>query len=138
MGKSIFTERLKELRDSFNLSQKDLAKILSVSQQTIGSWEVGRTEPSNQNLEQISQYFNVSIDYLLGKSDIQNPYNRLNPLTSKKMTSSEKKQLGNILEQAQALFFDDEISEDDKEKFIKDITEMFWEAKEMNRRKKSG
>ena len=53
---------LKILRSNCNVSQKDFAKALGVSQQTIASWEVGRTEPSNDWLKVIADYFNVSID----------------------------------------------------------------------------
>ena len=58
--------RLKELRVSRHISQKELAERLGVSQQTVASWEVGRTEPSNIFLSSLSKVFNVSADYLLG------------------------------------------------------------------------
>ena len=58
---------LKILRSNYNISQKDFAKAIGVSQQTIASWEVGRTEPSNDWLKAIADYFDVSIDYLLGR-----------------------------------------------------------------------
>lgn len=41
---------------------------MSVSQQTIGSWEVGRAEPSSEALTKLAQLFNVSTDYLLGNN----------------------------------------------------------------------
>lgn len=59
--------RLKSLRNSRKLSQKDFAQALRVSQQTVASWESGRTEPSNTALRDIADYFNVSADYLLGR-----------------------------------------------------------------------
>ena len=43
----MFKSRLKELRASRKWTQSDLAKKLNVSQQTIGSWEVGRAEPNS-------------------------------------------------------------------------------------------
>ena len=58
---------LKYLRSLNAISQKDFAKKLGVSQQTIASWENGRTEPSNDLLKDIADYFNVSTDYLLGR-----------------------------------------------------------------------
>ncbi len=61
--------RLKDLRISRQISQKDFAKRLGVSQQTVASWEVGRTEPANDALKNIADYFNVSTDYLLGRDD---------------------------------------------------------------------
>ena len=60
-------DRLKNLRSSRKLSQKDFAQALDVSQQTVASWENGRTEPSNAALTAIADYFNVSADYLLGR-----------------------------------------------------------------------
>ena len=58
--------RLKKLRNSMQISQKDFAQALNVSQQTVASWESGRTEPSHVALTEIADYFNVSTDYLLG------------------------------------------------------------------------
>lgn len=63
------TNRLKDLRMSRQISQKDFARRLGVSQQTVASWEVGRTEPANDSLKDIADYFNVSTDYLLGRDN---------------------------------------------------------------------
>lgn len=65
----MIVERLKSLRNSNKVSQKDFAQALKVSQQTVASWEVGRTEPSNTALKDIADYFNVSTDYLLGRDE---------------------------------------------------------------------
>jgi len=65
--------RLKSLRNSKKLSQKDFAQALKVSQQTVASWESGRTEPSNTALKDIADYFNVSADYLLGRETPKAP-----------------------------------------------------------------
>ena len=62
--------RLKDLRIARQISQKDFAKRLGVSQQTVASWEVGRTEPANDALKNIADYFNVSTDYLLGRDNL--------------------------------------------------------------------
>mgnify|MGYP002621953246 CR=1 FL=1 len=64
-----FSNRLKDLRMARQISQKDFAKRLGVSQQTVASWEVGRTEPANDSLKDIADYFNVSTDYLLGRDN---------------------------------------------------------------------
>lgn len=60
---------LKELRVRYNISQKQFAIELGVSQQTIASWEVGRTEPSHTFLNGIADYFGVTTDYLLGRDN---------------------------------------------------------------------
>lgn len=65
--------RLKYLREEKNMLQEDLAKVLDVSQKTISNYETGERDMSTETLTKLSEYFNVSIDYLLGKSDIRNP-----------------------------------------------------------------
>lgn len=65
--------RLKQLREENNLSQLDLANKLNMSQQAISAYEKGAREPDIDTIKKISDLFNVSTDYLLGKSDIRNP-----------------------------------------------------------------
>lgn len=67
--------RLKYLREEKNMLQEDLAKVLDVSQKTISNYETGERDMSTEALTKLAEYFNVSIDYLLGKSDIRNPEN---------------------------------------------------------------
>ena len=64
-------DRLKNLRKLKNISQKDFANTIGVSQQAVASWEVGRTEPSNTVLKVIADYFGVSVDYLLGNDTVR-------------------------------------------------------------------
>jgi len=63
----MFAERLKKLRMDKGISQEDLAKIVGVKQQTIGGWEVGRTEPDHQITCMLADYFGVTTDYLFGR-----------------------------------------------------------------------
>ena len=64
-----FAERLKELRLEKGIYQKDLAKNLHVAPSAVSAWEIGRNEPDNEMLIQISEFFGVTVDYLLGKTD---------------------------------------------------------------------
>lgn len=66
-------DRMKIERNNKKISQRELGDYIGVSQQTIGSWEIGRTQPDQESLKQLAQFFNVSLDYLMGKSDIRNP-----------------------------------------------------------------
>ena len=60
-----FGENLQKLRKEKNISQEQLAEELNVSRQTIGKWENGITYPETECLIQISDFFEVSIDFLL-------------------------------------------------------------------------
>lgn len=62
----MFGKRLKELRESKNLYQKELASELDVTMQTISGWEINRTTPDYDMLVKIANFFNVSVDFLLG------------------------------------------------------------------------
>lgn len=60
---------LRELRTQKGLTQAELSKTLQVSASSIGMYEQGRREPDNETLGRIANYFNVSTDYLLGRTD---------------------------------------------------------------------
>ena len=61
--------RLKELRDQRHISQVFLGMELGMSQNTISRYETGRREADYETLVAFADYFNVSIDYLLGRTD---------------------------------------------------------------------
>ena len=65
----MFRIRLKELREQKGLSQDAFSKDIGVSQSTVGNWESGTRQPKMDVLEKIARYFDVSTDYLLGRSD---------------------------------------------------------------------
>lgn len=65
----LFSARVKSLRLEKNLKQEELAKALQTTQRRISCWEVGETEPSLADLWSISDFFGVTIDYLVGKED---------------------------------------------------------------------
>jgi transcriptional regulator with XRE-family HTH domain len=69
----IFSKRLKELRHRKKLSQEELAEKMNIPRTTIAGYESGaRSLPREQRLKVIAQYFQVSIDYLIGISDEEN------------------------------------------------------------------
>lgn len=68
----IFGDRLKSLRNSKGLSQADFAKQIGVSKSSVNMYERGEREPNFETLEAIADYFNVDLDYLMGKSDVPN------------------------------------------------------------------
>ena len=63
---------LRNLREDRDFKQKDLAKLLNVSQNTYSQYENGIIELTAPTLIKIADFYNVSIDYILGRTD--NPY----------------------------------------------------------------
>lgn len=60
--------RLLELRAEKAMSQRQMAKVLGISHGTYNNWKNGNTQPSIEQLIQISKFFDVSVDYLIGNS----------------------------------------------------------------------
>lgn len=65
-----FGERLKELRTEKGLLQKDLAKILGTTNSSVCDWETDRAQPDMEMLVKLADYFEVTTDYLLGRTDM--------------------------------------------------------------------
>lgn len=65
---SVFPERLKQLRVEAKLTQQQMAEAFNIKQPTYAQWETGRTKPKGETLERFADFFNVSTDYLLGKT----------------------------------------------------------------------
>lgn len=72
----MFSSRLKQLRESKKLSQRDLAKILKLSPSTVAMYEVNQRSPDKETLSVIADFFNVSVDYLLGRDNNVPPPNQ--------------------------------------------------------------
>ena len=65
-----FNEKLQELRKARSLTQEELAEALFVSRTAISKWESGRGYPNLDSLKEISKFFNLSIDELIGSEEI--------------------------------------------------------------------
>ena len=61
--------RLKELRANKKISQKDLGTIVNATQSVVANWENNRSLPSIYDLIELADFYQVSIDYLLGRED---------------------------------------------------------------------
>ena len=64
------SSRLKELRKQKNLTQNALGEALDLSRELLSNYEQGRREPDFATLIQLANFFGVSVDYLIGHSDI--------------------------------------------------------------------
>lgn len=71
-----FRERLRALRLEAGLTQKQIGEYLHYGYTAVCNYEAGRNEPSIGDLIQLAKLFKVSLDYLLGQSDVRNPYEK--------------------------------------------------------------
>lgn len=68
----MFGERLRSLRIKKEITQSELAKTLKVAPSTISMYEQGKRDPDTQALSFLADFFDVSVDYLLGRTDDPN------------------------------------------------------------------
>ena len=68
-----FPKRLRELLDRKGETQGKLADYLGVKRQTIGYWKDGVTSPDVNGIIGMADYYNVSTDFLLGRTDVESP-----------------------------------------------------------------
>ena len=69
MDNNIIGKRIKKLRENKNLNQLEFSKILNISNTTLSQYEAGNRTPSDEIKEKVADYFNVSVDYLLGRTE---------------------------------------------------------------------
>ena len=69
-----FGERLRELRRENHMTGDELGKKFNVTKTAISYWENGKSFPDEETIKKFADFFQVSTDYILGKSDIRNPY----------------------------------------------------------------
>lgn len=107
-----FGDRLRELRLSKGLRQIDLCEILKVSKSAVGAYERNEREPVYKQLMNLADYFNVSLDYLLGRSD--------EPLVVEQYIKRDIYDFSEILDNYELKVHDYHLTEEDKQR-IKDI-----------------
>lgn len=71
MGNAVFQERIRRLRSDKCLSMEELAKALGIKKSRISMWENNGAVPRGEMLTELSQYFGVSVDYLLGNDTMK-------------------------------------------------------------------
>lgn len=86
----IMFTRIKKMREEKELTQKEIAKILNVTQQTYSIWEKGNKIVPLKHLNTIANYYDISMDYLTGISDEKNK--------SLKIKALDKKNIGKNLQ----------------------------------------
>lgn len=131
-----FGERLKSLRLERDMTQEQLAQVLNVTRPTIAGYETKRKQPDFDKLSRIADFFSVSVDYLLGRTDDKNEVIVPDSFKNKhSVTKRDLSQLDNVLNNVGTFFMNDQVNDEDKEKLMRDIQDLFWEAKDINKEK---
>ena len=74
MGDVMYQNRIRDLREDRDLNQTELAELLSVHQTTYSDYELGRVNIPVPALHKLADFYGVSVDYLLGRTDVKVPY----------------------------------------------------------------
>ncbi|MDG1596103.1 helix-turn-helix domain-containing protein [Bacillus cereus] len=115
--------RIRSLRDSKKLTQKMLAEKLKIPNQNLSNYERGFRQPDYETLEKIADFFEVSTDYLLGRTDKKELSSSTLPTLSTKDERDIAKDLEKTLEDLEnsedALMFDGEPIDDHTKEMIR-------------------
>ncbi len=123
---------IRELRKEKKMSQSELGKFIGVSQTTVTAWETGRAEPSSTFISKLADLFNVSTDYLLGRSDSKKePYYELTEKEKNDIAVQAEKLMDGIESGENLNFYGEPATEEQKERLLIAIQT----AMEMNKRK---
>ena len=66
--------RIRDLREDRDLKQEDLARLLNCTQACYSNYENGRRDIPTETLNQLADFYGVSVDYLLGRTNVKTPY----------------------------------------------------------------
>ena len=69
-----YNERIREIREEHTLTQQKVANLLNVGQRTYADYESGKTRIPVDSLLILAKFYDVSLDYITGASNIRNPY----------------------------------------------------------------
>lgn len=127
-----------ELREKSGFeSQRQLALKSGVSPTTISRIESGIQKAEPKTLQKLALYLKISFEGLMQKagylpedSHIPEDYTKKYSVTKKDLNEYE-----DFIEHAGAFFMDDKVAEEDKEALFRDISGLFWESKELNKKK---
>ena len=124
----MFSERIKNLRAEHKLTQQELADMLGISRRNIQSYESGTypRDPTLYNL--IGKTFNVDPASLIADED----YHAMD--ADEKGGSKSRRDVQALLSEVGGLFAGGDLSDEDKDKVMKVITDLYWRSKEKNKK----
>lgn len=134
----MISKRLKSLREDKDMSQKDLAGAIGVSPSTIGMYESNKRTPDSEMLNRLADFFDVSVDYLLGRTNEQKlPTTEFKP----KLTEKDKKDLDKVMINFEeglegSIMLDGEILDDNTKKLFLASVRHAYELAKLNNKAK--
>lgn len=124
-------DRVKKLCDARKISINDLETSLGYSKNTL--YRLKTQNPGADKLQSIADYFNVSTDYLLGRTDEPDPVFSNVPEWA---TAKDKRDFKKMLEEDTELMFDGvPMNEEDRQRVLDVLTGLFWDAKKTSKEK---
>lgn len=90
--------RIKLLREEKNLKQEELAKLLSISPSAIGMYERDAREPNDELTLKLANFFGVTTDFLLGKTDVRDTGKQIDDVLNEAMIGMSKEEYNTLTE----------------------------------------
>ncbi len=91
--------RIRQLRKQHKMTMKELGAVVGLAESTISQYETGKRQPDNETLLKLGEYFNTSVDYLLGSTRT----NENAPTLTQKDERDIEKRLQNTIEELESL-----------------------------------
>jgi transcriptional regulator with XRE-family HTH domain len=124
-----FGERLADLRVRRSLTQSEVAKLTNISRSRLSLYEIDQREPDLATTKQLADFFNVTIDYLVGRDNIES----LSPATEGEYSND----LIKFLERPEVLFDGIPLTKEDKSKIKASLDIIFWDTKQKKKQEES-
>ena len=134
---NIFSTRLKYIRKNNKKTQQDMANFLNIQRSTYGEYERGKIMPPMDKIQKLADYFDVSVDWLMGNTNFETHDERKKAATDVEDISRNIKTMIEKLQKEQhALTFDGELlDEDSRELLISSLENSLKMAQMINKRK---
>ncbi len=123
--------RLKTLRKELKKTQQDIADYLGITRSAYTAYEIDRRSPDHETLSKLANLYNVSIDYLLGRTNNRTPLNE----KDERDIAKRIKQFRQEIEDSDGLAFDGEpMSEEAKESLVESMEHIFRQTQRINKK----
>lgn len=128
--RSIFAKRLTLLRQEKGYTQESFAEKAGFSRGRYANYEQGRREPDFEIVKTFADILNCTTDYLLGNNDSRNLKSNTSNQNNYQIPRQKPKDLIKFLEEAEVLYGDKILTEEDKAKIKASLDIIFWDTKQ--------